>query len=363
MAKQVIQIADKPTVDRAKHSIWLNDYKTYGTDSYVYNNKDILHELYRDYELTMNDNNVYEEVLEFAIINSEVGEALAGIYNVVSTAFEGVTTLEELFNSETAMNALIEDSVYEITIPKLISNNTVLTGLCNNLNAMNVLASSYKAMSCIIQTQSFIDCVMESNVAITVIANAIQAMTAAIENSDMMTAIAENEEFMNAICINNDILLLLYENATEYSDNVEIFLKSSYLLSACQLNPNYEVSSNNKSILHYDNGEPDPRVHYDGKCLVLGCSQTYSKSDIGSASSSYIVFCRVKNCIGITSSIAFYMSKSYGTTGLVGRVNKFASRAAVIPSFSSPVISSTSNGSHLSGSDTTDSYMAYLKLE
>ena len=69
MALQTIQVADKPTLDlintkvesvknsisnqgtkidgitAAKHAIWLNDYKTYGTDSFVYKDKDILNEL------------------------------------------------------------------------------------------------------------------------------------------------------------------------------------------------------------------------------------------------------------------------------------------------------------------------------
>lgn len=50
------QIANVPL----NHLIWLQDYKTYGVDSYVFQNKDILHELYSS-PIAANDSTVFDE--------------------------------------------------------------------------------------------------------------------------------------------------------------------------------------------------------------------------------------------------------------------------------------------------------------
>lgn len=56
------------------HMIWLNDYKTYGEDSYVFQNKDILHELYRS-PIVEFDEKIIEEVYSY-------------FFNIGGTTFE-----------------------------------------------------------------------------------------------------------------------------------------------------------------------------------------------------------------------------------------------------------------------------------
>lgn len=54
------QIADVPL----NHLIWLNDYKTFGENSYVFQNKDMLHELYRS-PIAANDLSIYNEAFAY----------------------------------------------------------------------------------------------------------------------------------------------------------------------------------------------------------------------------------------------------------------------------------------------------------
>ena len=130
--KQVIQLADKPTLDKIlkilqnsgasndtydKHISWLTHYESMGKSSFVYNDKDILHELFSDYRMVMNDTNVNKEAFEYIIsTGSNVGEALSNIYGIGEVdLLKSLNTLDEVLSNETAMSA--------------ISNNEIATNL------------------------------------------------------------------------------------------------------------------------------------------------------------------------------------------------------------------------------------------
>lgn len=130
--KQVIQLADKPTLDKIleilqnsgasndtydKHISWLTHYESMGKSSFVYNDKDILHELFSDYKMVMNDTNVNKEAFDYIIsTGSNVGEALSNIYGIGEVdLLKSLNTLDEVLSNETAMSA--------------ISNNEIATNL------------------------------------------------------------------------------------------------------------------------------------------------------------------------------------------------------------------------------------------
>ena len=130
--KQVIQLADKPTLDKIleilqnsgasndtydKHISWLTHYESMGKSSFVYNDKDILHELFSDYRMVMNDTNVNKEAFDYIIgTGSNVGEALSNIYGIGEVdLLKSLNTLDEVLSNETAMSA--------------ISNNEIATNL------------------------------------------------------------------------------------------------------------------------------------------------------------------------------------------------------------------------------------------
>ena len=133
--KQVIQLADKPTLDKIleilqnsgasndtydKHISWLTHYESMGKSSFVYNDKDILHELFSDYRMVMNDTNVNKEAFDYIIsTGSNVGEALSNIYGIGEVdLLKTLNTLDEVLSNETAMSA--------------ISNNEIATNLMSD---------------------------------------------------------------------------------------------------------------------------------------------------------------------------------------------------------------------------------------
>ena len=130
--KQVIQLADKPTLDKIleilqnsgasndtydKHISWLTHYESMGKSSFVYNDKAIFHELFSDYRMVMNDSNVNKEAFDYIIsTGSNVGEALSNIYGIGEVdLLKTLNTLDEVLSNETAMSA--------------ISNNEIATNL------------------------------------------------------------------------------------------------------------------------------------------------------------------------------------------------------------------------------------------
>lgn len=62
------------------HMIWLQDYKTYGENSYVFQNKDILHELYKS-SVAANDMQVCSEALDYLLsLDSCLGSFIGSVF-------------------------------------------------------------------------------------------------------------------------------------------------------------------------------------------------------------------------------------------------------------------------------------------
>lgn len=131
---------------RMRHMIWLNDYKTFGEDSYVFQNKDILHELYRDYELCMNDESIISEATDYANSIGEVGKAFAKCYGIEqSEALESSATFDDVFgnadvlsilgNNETALRCLISNEQH-------IAKSTYMTAMTTNPSIIKGFAKS-----------------------------------------------------------------------------------------------------------------------------------------------------------------------------------------------------------------------------
>lgn len=88
------------------HAIWLNDYKTYGENSYVFQNKDILHTLYNS-KIAINDNNIYREAFQYVVDSGgHVGKFLKNAYGISDVGFDNLPTLESIKNNELAMSAI-----------------------------------------------------------------------------------------------------------------------------------------------------------------------------------------------------------------------------------------------------------------
>ena len=86
----------------------LADYKMYGEDSYVFQQKELLHELYECSYLSMNDRRINGETLEYFLKNNKhIGEALIAIFDLDrKDVVKTLRTMTEVANSPTAMTAV-----------------------------------------------------------------------------------------------------------------------------------------------------------------------------------------------------------------------------------------------------------------
>ena len=202
MAEQKIQIADKLTLDLIlekvnnlelsgggavnSHPSQLLDYKLYGTESYVYENKNILYDLYKDTSISLNDATIKQNAFDYLLNNSSnFGELLSNIYGVsnsiktvlvkytTGTSFKNAITNNnvELFRAirdsakllylcghNSTVKSLIDNSQFEVvdisirlgitvgrytTISDLVKNN--LTTMESNYNYLNSTVKSFYA--------------------------------------------------------------------------------------------------------------------------------------------------------------------------------------------------------------------------
>ena len=105
------------------------DYKMYGEKSYVHNNKNYLHALYNCLEVSMNDEKLGGETLEFFIKESKVGHAFAAVYGIEHReVLEKLSTLEAVIGSEAAMRALAGS---ETAMRALVGSDIALKSVCS----------------------------------------------------------------------------------------------------------------------------------------------------------------------------------------------------------------------------------------
>lgn len=113
------------------HLIWLNDYKTYGQDSYVFNDKDILHELYRNYPLCMSDGDLCAESFEYAYSIGEDGIALRHYYKISDDLKNALTNVNRICDSDDVILLFLKDS-NSFTMNKNVSDQILDSEQFNN---------------------------------------------------------------------------------------------------------------------------------------------------------------------------------------------------------------------------------------
>ena len=104
----------------------LADYKMYGEDSYVFQQKELLHGLYECTYLSMNDRRINGETLEYFLKNNKhIGEALITIFDLGrKDIIKTLRTMQAVVSSSTAMQAVASSSTAIAYICKLGYNAT-----------------------------------------------------------------------------------------------------------------------------------------------------------------------------------------------------------------------------------------------
>ena len=104
----------------------LADYKMHGKKSYVFQIKDLLHGIYECTYISLNDQDINGEALEYLIKNNKhIGEAFIAVFDLErKDTFKTLRAMTAVLNSSTAMTSIGKSS-YNTTkaVIKAINNN------------------------------------------------------------------------------------------------------------------------------------------------------------------------------------------------------------------------------------------------
>lgn len=250
---------NKPLNTLINHLAWYENYAIFGEDSYVFQNKIILHELYEDYELCMNSKSIQTETFDYVVTNNtEVGKALASVGGIDAVdTLVGLTTVEQviqnteamtavasseiammamvdnettndaMFNSDTARNAIVnsEAAMSVVAYDERMLNNfanseTTLNQICSSEVAMKAVSGSDVAMNIFLNNEAATNTMVVSDVAMTEISKSIFAMEQVSTAPKMVVAIAKNtakwatslkKTFFTNLCATKAILVNMYD--------------------------------------------------------------------------------------------------------------------------------------------------------
>ena len=113
----------------------LTDYKLYGEDSYVFQQKELLYGLYECTYLTMNDRELAVEAFVYLIENNKhIGEVFSNIYEIGNKdILKGLRTMQAVAASSTAMQAVAASST---AMQAVAASSTAMSAILNSSNCM-----------------------------------------------------------------------------------------------------------------------------------------------------------------------------------------------------------------------------------
>ena len=123
----------------------LADYKMHGKKSYVFQIKDLLHGIYKCTYISMNDQDINGEALDYLLKNnSHAGEMLMQIADLEQKdLFKTLRAMTAVVNSTTAMTAVL-------------NNTTAMTAVFNSATAMTAVVNSTTAMTTVLDSETAI---------------------------------------------------------------------------------------------------------------------------------------------------------------------------------------------------------------
>lgn len=193
-----------------RHELWLNDYKTFGENSYVFNDKDIWNELLNDYELCMNDISINGICLDHASENNQVGVAISYIYGIDTTQWQSIATINDLLNDTTFIN-------------------TIFTA--DNISKYMVLVMSFlkstnsTAMDCIMRNEAIVNLIIKDNIIMNSIINNENALMYMISTLASLEVLYENHELTTPYLSNSKLLISAAKKAKD-NDKITIWSNS-----------------------------------------------------------------------------------------------------------------------------------------
>ena len=143
----------------------LSDYKMYGEDSYVFQQKELLHGLYECTYLSMNDRELAVEAFVYLLENNKhIGEVFSNINEIGNKdILKGLRTMQAVAASSTAMQAVAASS-------------TAMQAVAASSTAMQAVAASSTAMQAVLASSTAMQAVAASSTAMSAILNSPNCM-------------------------------------------------------------------------------------------------------------------------------------------------------------------------------------------
>ena len=130
------------SLDKLLH---LTDYKMFGEDSYVFQQKELLHGLYECTYLSMNDRELVVEAFVYLIENNKhIGKAFGDVYGIGrKDTLSTLSTMQAVAASSTAMQAVANSST---AMQAVANSSTAMQAVANSSTAMQAVANSSTAI-------------------------------------------------------------------------------------------------------------------------------------------------------------------------------------------------------------------------
>ena len=156
----------------------LADYKMHGKKSYVFQIKDLLHGIYECTYISMNDQDINGEALDYLLKNNrQAGEVLTQIVDLEGKdTFKTLGAMTAIANNTAAMTAVLNSS-------------TAIAAIANSSTAMTAIANNTAAMTAVLNSSTAIAAITNSSTAMTAIANNTAAMIAMLKNGKIVSMI------------------------------------------------------------------------------------------------------------------------------------------------------------------------------
>ena len=283
----------------------LMHYKMFGKDSFVYQHKDLLYDLYETLDLSMNDLDLCGEALEYlAKENKKVGPVLSAIYGIdKKEVLEKLMTMTAIAASSTAMTAILASST---AMTAILASSTAMTAIAASSTAMTAIVASSTAMTAIAASSTAMTAILASSTAMTAIAASSTAMTAIAASSTAMTAIAASSTAMTAIAASSTAMTALTKS---YTALMALSRASDNVLKSCELNTVlynngtqyykniFDTLQANKSRVRIttDNAVFDERTYNNGGYYTSGTGNKTYMSPYGKQNSGILRLAGITN--------------------------------------------------------------------
>ena len=195
----------------------LADYKMYGEDSYVFQQKELLHGLYECTYLSMNDRRINREAFEYLTANNKhIGKALSNVYDIEQKEeLSTLTTMREVAASSTAMQAVLASST---AMQAVLASSTAMQAVLASSIAMQAVAASSTAMQAVLASSTVIQAVLVSSTAMQAVAASSTVMQAVVASSTAMRAVAASSTATQAVAASSTAMQAVLTSNTAIAE-------------------------------------------------------------------------------------------------------------------------------------------------